>query len=201
MQDAELVARRIPQIGEENSRGLADAGRILASHAAVRNACGVPLLDLLRRTGTEARPSAARPASNTRWNPKAPASANGTRNGAHTGNGLTNGGRATGSQTRPANGTAGARAKKPSAPAWGQRNGHSNGASAAGKATTTSRSSSQPRNGSGTRNGSAARKEARPDARPARSNRKPALTAGTKAGNSKRFGFTAPPKQGTKKRG
>jgi hypothetical protein len=31
--------------------------------------------------------------------------------------------------------------------------------------------------------------------------RKPALTAGTKAGNSKRFGFTARPDQGTKKRG
>ncbi len=33
------------------------------------------------------------------------------------------------------------------------------------------------------------------------SSRKPALTAGTKAGNSKRFGFTARPKQETKKRG
>ena len=154
-----------------------------------------------RRTGSESRPSAARPATSTRWNPKAPATSNGTRNGSHAGNGLTNGARANGSQSRPANGNAGARAKKSPAPAWGQRNGHSSGASAAGNAGTASRSSSQPRNGSGTRSGSAARKDARPDARPARSNRKPALTAGTKAGNSKRFGFTAPPKQGTKKRG
>ena len=42
----------------------------------------------------------------------------------------------------------------------------------------------------------------RGDARPARgSSRKPALTAGAEAGNGKRFGFTARPKQGTKKRG
>jgi hypothetical protein len=45
------------------------------------------------------------------------------------------------------------------------------------------------------------RTDSRTDARPAHSSRKPALTAGTKAGNSKRFGFTARPKQDTKKRG
>jgi hypothetical protein len=67
-------------------------------------------------------------------------------------------------------------------------NGTGNGAKTAGKPTSS------------TRNGSV-RKDARPESRPARSNRKPALTAGAKAGNSKRYGFTARPKQETKKRG
>jgi len=48
---------------------------------------------------------------------------------------------------------------------------------------------------------SAPRKDSRNDARSARGGRTPALTAGAKAGNSKRYGFTARPKQGTKKRG
>jgi len=46
---------------------------------------------------------------------------------------------------------------------------------------------------------------ARPDARGPRNSRKPALAAGTKAGNAKRYGFTAPAKKNggrdTKKRG
>ncbi len=46
-----------------------------------------------------------------------------------------------------------------------------------------------------------ARVEVRIEARSSRNNRKPALTAGAKAGNSKRYGFTAPSKRGTKKRG
>jgi len=70
----------------------------------------------------------------------------------------------------------------------GNGNGTGNGAKTAGKPTSS------------TRNGSV-RKDARPESRPARSNRKPALTAGAKAGNSKRYGFTARPKQETKKRG
>ena len=52
-----------------------------------------------------------------------------------------------------------------------------------------------------TSNGSSHRKEMRLDARSSRNNRKPALAAGAKAGNSKRYGFTAPSKRGTKKRG
>jgi hypothetical protein len=46
------------------------------------------------------------------------------------------------------------------------------------------------------------RKDVRTSARPARpASRKPALSAGAKAGNSKRYGFTAPARQSTKKRG
>ena len=61
------------------------------------------------------------------------------------------------------------------------------------------------RNGNGAARG--VRKEIRTDAhagaRPVRSGgiRKPALTAGAKAGNAKQFGFTSRPKPETKKRG
>jgi hypothetical protein len=78
-------------------------------------------------------------------------------------------------------------------------NGHRNGAKPAGKPGATARGIGH------LRNGSAARKDARPDARSARSSRKPALAAGAKAGNEKRYGFTAQARknagQSTKKRG
>jgi hypothetical protein len=69
---------------------------------------------------------------------------------------------------------------KPSS--W-SRNGHSNGAKPAGKSTANGRSTGLKR------------KDTRTDSR------KPALTAGAKAGNSKRYGFTARPKRESKKRG
>ena len=164
-----------------------------------------------RRASSEARPTTARPsgahtangsrpANGTRWSSNAPSSAQikAKRNGAHAGNGSTNRARSNGSAARPANGASGTRTAKSSAPAWGQRNGHTNGAKAAAKPNTTARSSSVPRSGT------ASRKDSRPDARPVRGSRKPALAAGTKAGNSKQFGFTARPKprpkQETKKR-
>jgi hypothetical protein len=137
--------------------------------------------------------SESRPASGPRWGASAPKNGNGSSNGKHTSaHGPTNGSRpAAGSTARPARpaaGSNGSRTVKPAAPAWGKRNGHSNGTKPAGKAGATARNSSAPR------------KDARPDARPARS-RKPTLAAGAKAGSSRRVGFTARPKQGTKKRG
>jgi hypothetical protein len=145
-----------------------------------------PATRSVRRAGsTEVRPSAARPAGG-RWNPKAPASINGTRNGAHKTTGSSNGSRT--------NGTAGARTTKSSASAWSQRNGHASGAKTSSKPSTNGRSSV-------VRSGTVSRKDVRPDARPARNNRKPALAASNKAGNNKRFGFAARPKQETKKRG
>ncbi|MGO9340544.1 MAG: hypothetical protein ACLPY1_23980 [Terracidiphilus sp.] len=142
-----------------------------------------------------ARPaSGSRPAAGTRW------SANGASakaklkgaSGSRTANGSANGSRKNGSSARPATG---ARTAKSSAPAWTQHNGHtgnghSNGAKPAGKTSA--------RTGSLARNGSSARSDARP---PRTGSRKPALTAGAKAGNSKRYGFTARPKQEKKKRG
>jgi hypothetical protein len=135
--------------------------------------------------------SGSRPASGTRWSQNSPTSAN----EAHAGTGPANGARSNGSPTRPANGASGARATKSSAPGWGQRNGHGNSAKTAGKPGAPARG------GSLSRVGSAKRKDARPDTRPARSSHKSALSAGTKAGNSKRFGFAVPPRQETKKRG
>ncbi|MGD0629788.1 MAG: hypothetical protein ABR987_10560 [Terracidiphilus sp.] len=151
-----------------------------------------------------ARPaSGARPAAGTRWSANGAAAkaklngANGSRSGNGTGKGAVNGSRSNGSSARPANG---ARTAKSSAPAWSQRNGntgnghngngHSNGAKPVAK--TSARSGGLARTAS----------SARSDARPSRNgSRKPALTAGAKAGNSKRYGFTARPKQETKKRG
>jgi hypothetical protein len=141
-------------------------------------------------TARPARPSAthqngSRPTAGVSWSPNAAKNGSTKQNGDHAGNGSGN---------RSGNGTSGARTAKPSAAAWSKRNGYSNGANATGKP------------GGGTRNGSAVRKESRPDARPTRGSRKPALTAGAKAGNSKRYGFTArpqvksKPKQETKKR-
>jgi hypothetical protein len=165
----------------------------------------------VRRAGTDsaARPAAAngghtangsRPAAG-RWTPKAPATANGKHNGTHTNGAHSkasgNGAHSNGSTSRPSNGASNSRTAKPSAPAWGNRNGHSNGAKPAGKPKVTGRASATSRTAAGPR------KDARPDTRPSRTTRKPALTAGTRAGNSKRFGFTAPPKPKpeSKKRG
>jgi hypothetical protein len=86
-----------------------------------------------------------------------------------------------------ANGGNGLREAKPAA-ARGLRNGH---------ATTgkpAARSSARP----ASRRATVTRKDARTDVR---SRRKPALTASTKAGNRARYGFTAPGRQRSKKRG
>ena len=135
------------------------------------------------------RPAAAsRPTASTRWSSNGPAAAKGKHNGNGAGDSTRSNGAA-----RSSNGGSGERGAKSAAPAWGQRNGHSNGAKPAGKAAS---------GGSLSRNGSAPRKDARPEARPSRSTgRKSALTAGAKAGNSKRYGFTARPSKETKKRG
>jgi hypothetical protein len=148
-----------------------------------------------RRPGSESRTLAphagngARPANGARWNSAAPKSGNGTRKAALAGASPSNG-NGSGNGSRPSNGASGAAAANSPAQAWGQRNGHGNGAKPGGKA------------GAALRGNGLSRSDSRTDARQAaRGNRKPALTAGAKAGNSKRFGFTARPSQGTKKRG
>jgi len=155
--------------------------------------------------------SGVRPASGARWSPKAAAgakaklnAANGSRNGKVSSNGAHsngNGARSSGSAARPSNpASAGTPTAKSSSPQWGQRNGHSNGRSNGAK--TAGKAGSNARGSSLSRNGSNPRKDARPDARASRNgSRKPALAAGAKAGNAKRYGFTARPEQETKKRG
>jgi hypothetical protein len=125
-----------------------------------------------------ARPHFSRPATHSRDRKPAQSSSGShpaRRAGAESrpaGSRTANGARPTAHAT---NGAPGARSANSAAPAWGQRNGHSNSAKTAGKPGASNR------NGNGSR--------------------KPALAAGQKAGNSKQFGFTARPKQGTKKRG
>ena len=173
----------------------------------------------VRRAGADSRPAAtrsasarpagsrpatsSRPAATTRWSPNAPASAkpklNG--NGSHKSNGAGNEAHSNGSTARSSNGTSSSRGAKPAAPSWG-RNGHANGSKPAGKTSSTGSRPGTLSRTSNTARPDARAKDARPDARPSRSgSRKPALAAGAKAGNAKRYGFTARPKQEAKKRG
>jgi 23S rRNA pseudouridine2605 synthase len=133
-----------------------------------------------RRSGTGPRPAAARtsngsrPTNGARWSSNAPRNGNGSHKSGH-------GAKVNGNGSRTSHGTANGRGAKPTAPAWGQRNGHASGHASGAK------SAARP-----ARNGSAVRNAPRKDARPHHSkNGKPALTAGAKAGNSKRYGFTA----------
>ena len=126
--------------------------------------------------GTRPPANGARPAANGRWT----AGSSKSSNGAHSnGNGHSTTGSATGKRTGQS-----------SVAAWPKRNG----SAVAGSPVASGRGGSLTRS-------SAPRKDSRSDARSARGGRTPALTAGAKAGNSKRYGFTARPKQGTKKRG
>lgn len=109
-------------------------------------------------------------------------SGNGTRTAARSG------ARVNGSHGRAASGG------KTAAPVWSQRNARPGAAKGTAKSGTTARSRSRAVGATRTN----ARATARPDAR---SGRKPALAASAKAGNGKRYGFTAPPKRETKKRG
>jgi hypothetical protein len=149
-----------------------------------------------RRAGGESRPASsrtangARPASAARWSPKPAAGTNGKRSGAHSstapanGNGTSGKGRLV---ARPTNGASGTHSAKSATPAWSKLKAHSNGAKTAAKPGASSRNGGSPARGaSANRTGAS---------------RKPTLAAGSKAGNSNRFGFTARPKQGTKKRG
>jgi 23S rRNA pseudouridine2605 synthase len=168
-----------------------------------------------RRSGPDTRssstrPTAARngngsrPASGARWASNGAKNTNGKSNGAHSVSGASNGTRSTGARSNGThvsgvrtngNGSArshsakvtpGGRNSKPSATSMSQRNGNGHSGKPTGKSSATARSSSL------LRSASSKRKDTRPDARPARGNRKPALSAGAKSGNSKRFGFTAP---------
>jgi hypothetical protein len=144
------------------------------------------------RTGGAMPKNGARSASSARWSPNVPKSTNGNGKAAHAGSTNGNGAHANGNGNgrHASNGASNGRASKPAAAAWSPRNGHTNGAKPASKPAAASR------------NGSVSRSESRAESRPSRgSSRKPIMAAGAKAGNNKRFGFTARPKQGSKKRG
>ena len=142
-----------------------------------------------------ARNGSARPSSTSRPSSAAPRFAQGTAkssNGNGNGNGHVhkngvhsngNGAHSNGKAALSGNGNGSVRNRKPAAPAaWGKsvakHNGHS-------KTFKSGVAAHKP---------VAARKDARGD-------RKPALTVSAKGGNSKKYGFTARPAKGTKKRG
>jgi 23S rRNA pseudouridine2605 synthase len=155
------------------------------------------------RRSAEARPSASRssngsrpgtgagsrPAAGARWGQNGHTSANGKTNGNSSSKKVAASARSNGTSQRPNGNGAGTRNGKSTTPAWGKHNGHAKSAKTAGKPSGLKRKTALTR------------KDVRIDARTSRGNRKPALAAGAKAGNSKRFGFTARPNKGTKKRG
>jgi len=212
--------RRRPTLGNPHaahSRGAQAGRRIKAAARPHFSRPAVPLARsqagaILRRQSRSRAPgaphrtdSAARPkppkAHGRRWEmdlPRRLATANGKHNGTHTNGAHTKGHARTAPQTaRRSNGkrlASGQRRLRLSDrqaldSSLGQRNGHSNGAKpAAGKPKVTGRaSSSTSRTASGPR-----RTPAGYAALVAQHAAKPALTAGTRAGNSKRFGFTRP---------
>jgi 23S rRNA pseudouridine2605 synthase len=149
----------------------------------------------IARRPADSRPSAARPANGarpaqgSRWSQGSHRPATGKTNGNHAVKNHTNGIRSNGTAAHT-NGKVSTTRNGKSAPStWSNRNGH----------TKTSKPTSKA--GGVKRSAGIARKDSRTDTRAVRENRKPALTAGAKAGNSKRFGFTARPNKGTKKRG
>ncbi len=125
------------------------------------------------RHGADSRPSSSRNGNGSRWGQS-------TSKGGS--DGKLNGSRTASSSGNHANG---ARNGKSSTSSWSKLNGHGKAAKPGAKSSMGARK---------------ARPESRVDAHGARSNRKPALTAGNKSGG-KRFGFSARPKQVSKKRG
>ena len=128
-----------------------------------------------RRPGGDARKPASRRSAGASKGEHA------MRNGAHNTNGSAAHRHASGNGSHASRPAAAARDRNGSHASWGKHNGHN------GKSGSSSKTAG--------RNG--LRKSATPAAR----GRKPVLTAGAKAGNDGRYGFRAPAKQGTKKRG
>ncbi|HEY1767017.1 MAG TPA: hypothetical protein VGG26_05155 [Terracidiphilus sp.] len=199
---ARMAAPRKPASSSKPASARPHFSRPAAAHARDRKPAQ-PGNRPARRPNREARAATGlRHASNgARWTPGAAGngkhngtqSANGAKHGTHgngahaNGTGGNGNGRNGVRPARPANGISTARNGKSGVTARAQRNGHTGNGKAPAKPGVASRTSS-------------GRKDGRVEARSSRNDRKPALTASAKAGNSKRYGFTAPPKRGTKKR-
>jgi 23S rRNA pseudouridine2605 synthase len=151
-----------------------------AAHSRDRKRAQTPASRTSRRPTREARtassrPGASRVSSAARW--AKPSNGNGNHNGTTNGSHALRNGSLRNGHASNGNGKATTQSRV-------QRNGHASNSKVKAKSGVAAHSSSS-------------RKDVRVDAR----SRKPALTAGAKAGNSKRYGFTAPAKQRTKKRG
>ena len=149
----------------------------------------------------EVRSSGSRHASASRWAKSSTQNGHNKHNGSRPAKASGNGARfhsngnghsasnGNGHNARSSNGSQSLRKAKPSA-SRSLRNG---------RATSKSSAKTSPRNAS--RRPAVSRKEMRSEKRVARGNHKPALTASTKAGSRARYGFTAPAKRRSKKRG
>ena len=221
---AESHAPRVPAVRKAASNGKPAAARPHFSRSAARSRDRKPSQTAssshpARRPSRETRPTGTRAASGngsrltsgTRWtansNGNGHSNGNGTsrHNGTHSngnhangnGNSRHNGAHSNGSHSNGNGHSSGSRTgSRTTHAAAGVSNGRSGKSSTQSRPQRNGKSAAKPVNA----RGGAVRPNARPDARGA-SSRKPALTAGAKAGNSKRYGFTAPSKRGTKKRG
>jgi hypothetical protein len=133
-----------------------------------------------------------------RWSNGTAKNGHAKHNGNHAGKTSGNGNRlhasSNGHSSRSSNSSQNLRKAKPS-PAHTPRNGHAATAKSSAKPQARSASRSAARRPAGSR------KDVRTEKRTVRGNRRPALTASTKAGSRGRFGFTASARQRTKKRG
>jgi len=197
--DREKAAPARPHFSRQpaSSRDRKPAQSSSPSRVAHRDArSGAPRSAAARSSGN----GSSRHSSAARWTKIAAKNGHAKHNGSHGAkNSNGNGGRFRSNGMSHAGRTgngASSRHNAKTSPARSLRNNHSaNGKSAVQPA---SRRSSVSRAG-------ISRKDARPakrfDARASRGNRKPALTASAKAGNRARYGFTAPSRQRSKKRG
>jgi hypothetical protein len=161
-----------------------------ASHSRDRKRSQTSSNRLARRPSRDSRTAPSRSASSrtssaSRWaKPNNNGRSNGNSNHSGSRSGSVNGNHASRNGSGLHNGHASNGNGKATPQSRVKRSGHGSNGKMVGKPATSARSS-------------ASRKEVRVDAR----SRKPALTAGAKAGNSKRYGFTAPARRRTKKRG
>ena len=167
---------RTPAQSSSNGRVARHVGRTVRGQAA-------------RTNGARAN-GASRHGSPARWTNGAAKNGHAKRSGTHAPKASSNGSHfhknGNGHASRATNASSSIRKAKPSA-SRSLRNGHGPAAKAAAKPAA--------------RRPNTARKETRTTARNARGDRKPALAASSKVGSRARYGFTAPPKRRTKKRG
>jgi 23S rRNA pseudouridine2605 synthase len=142
------------------------------------------------RTSPSRTANGSRPAQGARWSQSTAKGTNGRNHANHSSPTSSNGNHSNGSAVRSNGNGNGSRNGKSSTPAWSKHNGHVKALKTAGQPASVKHKANL------------SRKDSRTTARSTRVDRKPALAAGAKAGNStKRFGFTARPAKGTRKRG
>jgi 23S rRNA pseudouridine2605 synthase len=146
----------------------------------------------------DVRGGASRHGSAARWSNGAAKNGHAKHNASHAGKSSSNGARlhanGNGHSSRSSSGSQTLRKAKP-APAHTPRNGH------AASAKSSAKSSARPASRTAAHRPAASRKDVRAEQRRSRASRKPALTASAKAGSRGRYGFTAPARQRSKKRG